>query len=385
MGNSESQYSVQGSRRSSFTLPNRQKPYSVKLHSSKEDILSPHGWWRTGPHISGFKSKTVSRGCLSQHRSNQSSMMRHYDYITKGREAKRRISAQWNSSATAHTMPASENGPLEENGLVCNGRTVNGYKTPEREPKQQELEDHRSPRVMIKSDGSVRVEFSQISKNSTLPDENGGPVQLLKFSPTSQSVPTLDRESAPVANSPITRTSKCSSLSSEGSWYDSPWGPGGELNEYEGGSSPNRISETLPSVRIEYFDEKLPTRHLYLDPAMATTFPTAKDLPLANEKPFKHRSSFVCVMEEPVLDESSGARQYSSFTLPCSKPITENAGKKEAIRNRMRRLSDWTGSLTRRKKLLKVRVRLLERSVTLCRPECKASPILACYLMLYRI
>ncbi|XP_034163774.2 rho guanine nucleotide exchange factor TIAM2 isoform X2 [Pangasianodon hypophthalmus] len=353
MGNSESQYSIQGSRSSSFTLPNRQKPYSVKLHSSKEEVLSSHGWWRTGSRVSGFKSKTVSRGCLSQHKSNQSSISRHCDYIAKGREAKRRISAQWNGSPRAHVMPPSENGRLEENGRDCNGHTVNGYKTPERKPKPEELEDHSSPRVVIKSDGSVRVEFSQISKNSTLPDENGGPVQLLKFSPTSHSVPTPDRESAPAANSPTTRTSKRGSLSSEGSWYDSPWGPGAELNDDDDVSaSPNRVSETLPSVRIEYFDEQLPSRHLYRDPGMATTFPSAKDLTLANEMSFKHRSSFVCVMEEPVLDESSGARQYSSFTLPCPKPkpITENTGTKEAIRNRMRRLSDWTGSLTRRKK-----------------------------------
>lgn len=354
MGNSESQYSVQGSRSSSFTLPNRQKPYSVKLRSSKEDVLSPHGWWRTGSRVSGFKSKTVSRGCLSQHKSDQSSMSRHYDYIAKGREAKRRTSAQWNGSP----RPPSENSRLEENGRDCNGHTVNGYKTPKRKPKTEELEDHSSPRVVIKSDGTVRVEFSQISKNSTLPDENGGPVQLLKFSPTSHSMSTPDREPALAVNSPITRTSKRSSLSSEGSWYDSPWGPGAELNEDDVDASPNRVSETLPSVRIEYFNKQLPPCHLYRDHGIATTFPIAKDLTLANEMTFKHRSSFVCVMEEPVLDESSGARQYSSFTLPCPKPkpITENVGKKETIRNRMRRLSDWTGSLTRRKKKSKVRV-----------------------------
>ncbi|XP_060789744.1 rho guanine nucleotide exchange factor TIAM2 isoform X3 [Neoarius graeffei] len=348
MGNSESQYSIQGSRSSSFTLPNRQKAYSVKLRSSKEDILSPHGWWRAGSRVSGFKSKAASRGCLSQHKSNQSSMSRHYDYVAKGKEAKRRINGQWNGSSRPHIM--SENSHIEKNEQDCNGHTVNGYKTPERKPKSEELEDHSSPRVVIKSDGTVRVEFSQSSKNSTLPDENGGPVQLLKFSPTSHSMPTPDRDSAPAANSPIIRTSKRSSLSSEGSWYDSPWGPGAELNEDDVGASPNRVSETLPSVRIEYFNKQLPPCHLYRDPGIATTFPIAKDLTLANETPFKHRSSFVCVMEEPVLDESLGARQYSSFTLPCPKPITENNGKKETIRNRMRRLSDWTGSLTRKKK-----------------------------------
>lgn len=348
MGNSESLYSVQGSRSCSFTLPDRQRPYSVKPRSSEEDLLSPHGWWKTGPRVPGFKSKTVSRGCLSQHKSSQSSMSRRYDCIAKGREAKRRISAQWNGSLRA----------CEENGRDRNCHAANGHKTPERKSKPEEPEDHSSPRVVIKSDGSVRVEFSQLSKNSTLPDENGGPVQLLKFSPTAHAT---DRDSAPAPDGLLAKTSKRSSLSSEGSWYDSPWGPGAELNiddDDDVCATPNRASETLPSVRIEYFDEQLPPRHLYRDTAMASTFPTAKDLTLANEAPFKHRSSFVCVTEEPVPGESSGARQYSSFTLPCPKPkpITENAGTKESIRNRMRRLSDWTGSLTRRKKKSKVRV-----------------------------
>lgn len=355
MGNSESQYSLQESRSCSFSHPNRQKPYSAKLHSSKEDVLSPHGWWQTGTRVSGFKSKMASRGCLSQHKSSQSSVSRRYDYIAKGSDVKRRISIQQNGSPRAH-----ENGHLEDNGQDCNGHDTNRCKTPEKKPKQEELEDHSSPRVVIKSDGSVRVEFNQISKNSMLPGENGGPVQLLKFSPTSQASSAPDRESAPAQNSPITKTSKRSSLSSEGSWYDSPWGPGAEPNDDEEilCATPNRVSETLPSVRIEYFDEQLPPRYLYREPVMAATFPSAKDLMLANETVLKHRSSFVCVMEEPVLDESSGVRQYSSFTLPCPKPkpVTENSGKKEMIRSRMRRISDWTGSLTRKKKKSKVRV-----------------------------
>ncbi|TTE07131.1 T-lymphoma invasion and metastasis-inducing protein 2 [Bagarius yarrelli] len=332
MGNSESQFQTQGSRSSSFTLSNRQEPYPVRCRTFKEDSLTPHCRWRTG---SSLKSKAEKRCGLSQHRANQSSLLRHCDYITKGGEGKRNISAQWN------------NGHFEENRRDCNGHALNGYKTPERKPKLEDLDDHSSPKVVIKSDGSVRVEFSHMSKNSTLPDENGGSVQLLKFSPTSHSVSTP--ESALVQNSPINRTSKRNSLSSEGSWYDSPWGPGIELN-YDGVCAlPNRLSETLPSVRIEYFDEPCIPRLLYRDPVMAATFSTAEDLKLANELSFKHRTPFLHVMEEPVLAESSGARQYSSYTLPCpqTKPTAENSGKKEIIKNRMRRFSDWTGSLTR--------------------------------------
>ncbi|XP_036448586.1 T-lymphoma invasion and metastasis-inducing protein 2 isoform X2 [Colossoma macropomum] len=372
MGNSESQYSLQGSRSNSFVLPGRQKPYSLKFRSAKEGVLPPHSWWRVGSGVSGFKSRAMGRGCLSQPKNHQSYMSRHYDYVTKGRDVKR--TSQWNGSSEhlrsrGHVMLPTENGCHEavgENGDstysrgACNGHAVNGHKTPERKSKLEELEEQSSPRVVIKSDGSVRVEFNNIPNNSLLPDEYTGPVQLLKFSPTMDSLPTpsavthgSDREATPVAASSITRTSKGSSLSSEGSWYDSPWGTGGELNEDS--ASPNRVSETLSPVRMDFFDQQLPgitISDLYRDPSMAATFPTAKDLPFSNDTAFKHRSSFVSVMKEPAEEECPGAKQYSSFTLPCrkSKPIADNTGKRESIRSQMRRLSDWTGSLTRKKK-----------------------------------
>uniref|UniRef100_A0AAR2KND4 TIAM Rac1 associated GEF 2a n=1 Tax=Pygocentrus nattereri TaxID=42514 RepID=A0AAR2KND4_PYGNA len=372
MGNSESQYSLQGSRSNSFVLPGRQKPYSLKFRSAKEGVLPPHSWWRVGSGVSGFKSRTMGRGCLAQPKNHQSYMSRHYDYVTKGRDVKR--TSQWNGSSEClrsrgHVMLPTENGCHEavgENGDstyslgACNGHAVNGHRTPEKKSKLEELEEQSSPRVVIKSDGSVRVEFNNMPNNSLLPDEYTGPVQLLKFSPTMDSLPTpsavthgSDREATPVAASSITRTSKGSSLSSEGSWYDSPWGTGGELNEDR--ASPNRVSETLSPVRMDFFDQQLPgitISDLYRDPSMAATFPTAKDLPFSNDTPFKHRSSFVSVMKEPTEEECPGAKQYSSFTLPCrkSKPVADNAGKRESIRSQMRRLSDWTGSLTRKKK-----------------------------------
>ncbi|XP_066531573.1 rho guanine nucleotide exchange factor TIAM2 [Hoplias malabaricus] len=374
MGNSESQYSLQGSRSNGFMLPGRQKPYSLKFRSAKEGVLPPHSWWRVGSGVSSFKSRAMSRGCLSQPKSHQSYMSRHYDYVTKGREGKK--NGQWSGSSEClrasrgRMMLPSQNGchdALREDSAHgrgdCNGHAVNGHGTPERKSRLEELEEQSSPRVVIKSDGSVRVEFNNISNNTLLPDEYGGPVQLLKFSPTIDSLPTksavtvgAEREATPVAAGSITRTSKGSSLSSEGSWYDSPWGTGGELNEDN--ASPNRVSETLSPVRMDFFDQQLPgitISDLYQDPSMAATFPTAKDLQFSNDTPFKHRSSFVSVMKEPAEEDCSGAKQYSSFTLPCrkSKPIADYTGKKESIRNQMRRLSDWTGSLTRKKRKAK--------------------------------
>ncbi|XP_062863270.1 rho guanine nucleotide exchange factor TIAM2 [Trichomycterus rosablanca] len=374
MGNSESQYSFQGPRSNSFTFPVRQKPHSEKFCTAKEEFLTPNGWWKTGSRVSGFRSKAMARGCFSQPKSNQSTLSRHYDHVSKGRDVKRRLSTQWKSSSErleSNGVLPSENGYHESLGKNdgafrsdCNGHTGNGYRTPERKARLEELEDQTSPRVVIKNDGSVKVEFNQVSKSSLLPCESGGPVQLVKFSPTSQSVPSIvphmgsDYETAPVAASSITRTSKGSSLSSEGSWYDSPWGTGGALNNDDRDLS-NRVSQVhVHSVQTERFSQQRPgtgISDLYRDPSMAVTFPTASDLKLANELPFQHRSSFVCVMEEPDIEEFQGLQQYSSLTLPCRKSegITDNAEKKESMRNRMRKLSDWTGSLTRRKKKLK--------------------------------
>ncbi|KAL1257965.1 hypothetical protein QQF64_011209, partial [Cirrhinus molitorella] len=56
-------------------------------------------------------------------------------------------------------------------------------------------------------------------------------------------------------------------------------------------------------------------------------------------------------MEDLGSEGGSEEKQYSSFTLPCRKPkpFLDNNGKKVSIRNRFRRISDWTGSLTRKK------------------------------------
>lgn len=371
MGNSESQYSVQRSGSNGFILPGRQKPYSLKFRSAKEGVTPPQGWWRVGSGVSGFKSRAIGRGCLSQPKSQQSYMSPHCDYVTKGREVTN--NGQWSGSSEhlqsrGHMMLPSENGcHVAVSTYVrgdCNGHAVNGHKTPEKKSGLEELENQSSPRVIIKSDGSVRVEFNNISNNSLLPDEYAGPVQLIKFSPTMESLPApsavtqgSDCEATPAATN--SRTSKGSSLSSEGSWYDSPWGTGGELDEDS--ISPNRTSETLPLVRMDYFDQQLPgitISDLYRDPSVAATFPTIKDLQFSNDTPFKHRLSFVSAMKEPAEEECPGAKQYSSFTLPCrkSKPITDKTGKKESIRSQMRRLSDWTGSLTRKKRKSKVRL-----------------------------
>ncbi|XP_016331364.1 T-lymphoma invasion and metastasis-inducing protein 2 isoform X3 [Sinocyclocheilus anshuiensis] len=361
MGNSESQYSIQGSRSNSFIIPGRQKPYSFKGHSAKEDILSPLGFWNAGSGYSGLKPRNIGRSS-SPSKSNRTFMSRQYDYITH--KLKSGANSQWNGVSEdllpggCLTLP-SENGCLygshKEKGNPS--YAVNTMKTLEKSSRLAEMEDQSSPRVVIKKDGSVRVEFNNSSNSSLILDDCTGPVQLLKFSPTLESnscvsgvTPSLEAHfGAPQAVASF-KSSKGSSLSSDGSLYDLPWGTSVELHDSDNGS-PN--SQSI-STKVGFLAEQLPaitTADLYRDPRFAATFPTVKDLQFSNNSHLKHRSSFVSVMEELGSEGGPEEKQYSSFTLPSqkTKPFLDNNGKKVSIRNRFRRISDWTGSLTRKK------------------------------------
>uniref|UniRef100_A0A8C1K4T3 TIAM Rac1 associated GEF 2a n=1 Tax=Cyprinus carpio TaxID=7962 RepID=A0A8C1K4T3_CYPCA len=367
MGNSESQYSIQGSRSNSFIIPGRQKPYSFKGHSDKEDILSPLGFWNAGSGFSGLKPTNIARSS-SPSKSNRTFMSRQYDYITQ--KLKSGANSQWNGVSEdllpggCLTLP-SENGCLygsykEKRKL---NYAINTMKTLEKSPRLAEIEDQSSPRVVIKKDGSVRVEFNNSSNGALILDDCTGPVQLLKFSPTLESnsclsgvTPSLEAHfGAPRAVASF-KSSKGSSLSSDGSLYDLPWGTSVEVNDSDNGS-PNSRRQSI-STKVGFLADQLPaiaTADLYRDPRIAATFPTVKDLQFSNDSHLKHRSSFVSVMEELGSEGGPEEKQYSSFTLPSRKPkpFLDNNGKKVSIRNRFRRISDWTGSLTRKKRKFK--------------------------------
>lgn len=275
-------------------------------------------------------------------------------------------------------------------GADLNGCTLNGQ-TDEHEA----LEEQSSPRVVIKKDGNLRVEFTNTSGNPVLLDGASGPVQLLKFSPNLQAAftPSLPGSSGsrqdghhsgppPTSASSTARTSKGSSLSSDGSWYDSPWGPSTELCEQDQPRSASRTSVHSPTHQLDSFTEQSPPVSMtdfYKDSAMAATFPTASDPPSRLHPPPSgqrpHRASFASVLDVPLEEESSEACQYSSYTLPCRRPKAHTVGedldrhpdqeqggpdsgfnKKDSIKNRMRRFSDWTGSLSRKKRKSQVRL-----------------------------
>ncbi|XP_056151536.1 rho guanine nucleotide exchange factor TIAM2 isoform X1 [Lampris incognitus] len=390
MGNSESQYSIQGPKGSSFIFPGKQKPYSLKFRSTKEDGLSPHTWWKNTPGGSGYKARSVGRGCLSPSKSRQPYSTRHYDYISKGARTSPN-EHRWHGSPVLNVprrhMPDDYDNPY---GAELNGHSLNGHST-----GHEGLEEQSSPRVVIKKDGSLRVEFTNNSGSALLLNEASGPVQLLKFSPNLESTSTSSLPGSsgrrpeghhsgppPASTSSTARTSKGSSLSSEGSWYDSPWGPSTELCEQDQACPPGRTLVHSP-IQLESFTEQSPPMSitdLYSDPTMAATFPTAKDLssqfqaPPSGRRP--HRASLASVLDVPAEEECPEARQYSSYTLPCRRPkahtmsdddldqypdpvldqYQEQSGpefsfqKKESIKNRIRRLSDWTGSLSRKKR-----------------------------------
>ncbi|XP_070835442.1 rho guanine nucleotide exchange factor TIAM2-like isoform X1 [Chaetodon trifascialis] len=389
MGNSESQYSIQGPKGTSFVFPGKPKPCSLKLRSAKDDALSPHLWWKSAPVGSGYKAKCVGRGCLSPPKSRQPYSPRHYDYISKGARGSP-TEHRWHRSPGCGMRRRHMSDDYEDNpyGAELNRHALNGHSD-----ECDALEAQSSPRVVIKKDGSLRVEFTNTSGNPLLLDEASGPVQLLKFSPhlESASTPSLPGSSGsrqdghcsgppPASTSSTARTSKGSSLSSDGSWYDSPWGPSTDLCEQDQPCSASRTLVHSPIHQLDSFTEQSPPvsiTDLYKDSTMAATFPTARVLssqlqdPAPGQRP--HRASFASVLDVPLEEECAEARQYSSYTLPCRRPKAhtmsedldqypdqeqhqEQTGpdfgfhKKDSIKNRIRRLSDWTGSLSRKKR-----------------------------------
>ncbi|XP_074517408.1 rho guanine nucleotide exchange factor TIAM2 isoform X1 [Sebastes fasciatus] len=383
MGNSESQYSIQGPKGTSFVLPGKPKPYALKLRTAKDDSVSPHTWWKSAPVGSGYKARCVGRGCLSPLKSRPPYSPRHCDYVSKGTRGSPG-EHRWHRSPGCGIRKRHMSDEYGDNpyGADLNGRTLNGHSD-----EHEALEEQSSPRVVIKKDGSLRVEFTNTSGNPLLLNEATGPVQLLKFSPNleSASTPSLPGSSGsrqdrggppPASTSSTARTSKGSSLSSDGSWYDSPWGPSTELCEQDQPCSASRTLVHSSIHQLDAFTEQSPPASitdLYKDSTMAATFPTARDLSShlqelpPGQRP--HRASFASVLDVPLEEESPEACQYSSYTLPCRRPKAhtisedldqypdqEQAGpdfafhKKDSIKNRIRRFSDWTGSLSRNKR-----------------------------------
>lgn len=422
MGNSESQYSIDGSKGTSFIFSKKQKPYSLKLHSTKDDVLSPHMWWKNASFGPGYKARCVSHGCLSPPKNHQSSSTQYCDYVSKGAKVSR-SEHRWHQSSGCGIRRRHTSDDYDENpyGTGLNGHALNGHSN-----EHKVLEEQSSPRVVIKKDGTLRVEFTNTSGNTLLLGEASGPVQLLKFSPNLESASTHSLPGSsgsrqdvhhggppPASTSSRARTSKGSSLSSESSWYDSPWGPSTELCEQDQSCSISRTLVNSPIHQLDSFTEQSTSgsiNNLYRDSTLAATFPTASNLSTHLQLPPSgqraHRASIASALDIPLEEECLESCHYSSYTLPCRRPkahtisedmkqYREQAGhqektghefafqKKDSIKNRIRRFSDWTGSLTHKKKKSQVSLAnmgLLTMFCTICR---HIGPISASHLKLF--
>ncbi|KAM9665333.1 rho guanine nucleotide exchange factor TIAM2 isoform 2-T2 [Trichechus inunguis] len=397
MGNSESQYTLPGSKNYSNTVTGaKQKPCSLKIRSIlAKDEKSLHGC-SNGSSGASYKSRSLARSCLSHSKSNQpyaSRLSGPTCKVSKGTSySKHRTNASGNDSQGSSAAFSPENGfsyvghqPADNHitSRDCNGHLLNCYGKNESVASTPPREDQKSPKVLIKTlgklDGCLRVEFHNGANHSKVPVEDSrGPVQLLRYSPTLESdsshVPEVRRNSSAEylsshCLSPTDsrlRSSKGSSLSSESSWYDSPWGNAGEMSELEGSFLAPSTPDPSLHAGFPPTDAKKPfnqstslssLRELYKDSALRGLPPSG--IRLSDEYIGMHAGLGNCVSFASDIDVSSRVEhrdpgQYSSFTLPCrkSKPLTEDTSKKDTLKSRMRRISDWTGSLSRKKRKL---------------------------------
>ncbi|KAB0360927.1 hypothetical protein FD754_005083 [Muntiacus muntjak] len=379
MGNSESQYTLQGPKNHSNTITGaKQKPCSLKIRGlHAKDDKSLHGWGH-GSSGSGYKSRSLARSCLSHFKSNQPYASRPGGPTCKaskgGAYAKHRTGAAGSDFQGTDAAFSPENGfhyvgrPPEENHSASrdcrNGHLLNCYGGNESIASTPPGEDRKSPRVLIKTlgklDGCLRVEFH----NGAAPpgaSPSGGPVQLLRYSAGS---PPSPRASPAAAARP--RSSKGSSLSSESSWYDSPWGPAGEVSEAEGSFAAPDTPE--PGLHAGFPTRDAPKpfsqsaslsslRDPYPNASLGSLAPAALRLSddyMGTRASLSARVSFASDMDVPARVERGEPGQFASFTLPCrkSRALAEEPSKKDTLKARMRRISDWTGSLSRKKRRL---------------------------------
>nr|XP_042704192.1 rho guanine nucleotide exchange factor TIAM2 isoform X1 [Chrysemys picta bellii]XP_042704193.1 rho guanine nucleotide exchange factor TIAM2 isoform X1 [Chrysemys picta bellii]XP_042704194.1 rho guanine nucleotide exchange factor TIAM2 isoform X1 [Chrysemys picta bellii] len=398
MGNSESQYSLHGSKNHANAASGaKQKPCSLKIHSihaNDEKSCSLHGWGHSSSGTS-YKSRSLARSCLSHFKSNQPYSPRLSDTVAK--TSKSSIHAKHRTNASGNYCQGSNAAFFPENGFhyigleaasnhvssrECSGHILNCYGKNESLASTPPPDDRRSPKVLIKTlgklDGCLKVEFHNSSNNKVSTEESNGPVQLLRYSPTLESKSndllevrrnssTDDTSSHRLSPTDSRlRSSKGSSLSSESSWYDSPWGNNGDINELDG----SYLTRSTPDTRIH---ASFPTndskksfnqssslsslRDLYKDTNLESSPSSAlrlSDEYIGTHASLSNRVSFASDIDVPSRVEHGGPAQYSSYTLPCrkSKPLNDDASKKDTLKSRMRRLSDWTGSLSRKKRKL---------------------------------
>ncbi|XP_073645864.1 rho guanine nucleotide exchange factor TIAM2 isoform X4 [Tursiops truncatus] len=392
MGNSESQYTLQGSKNHSNTITGaKQKPCSLKIRGlHTKDDKSLHGWGH-GSSGAGYKSRSLARSCLSHFKSNQPYASRPGGpscKVSKGSAySKHRTNASASDFQGNDAAFSPENGfhyvghPPADNHAAsrdCNGHLLNCYGRDQSVASTPPSEDRKSPRVLIKTlgklDGCLRVEFHSGGQHgAAAPGASVGPVQLLRYSAGAPPSPRASPAAATAATAAAAtvarpRSSKGSSLSSESSWYDSPWGPAGEVSEAEGSFAAPGTPEPEPGLHAGFPPRDAPKpfsqsaslsslREPYPDATLGSLAPAALRLSddyMGTRASLSARVSFASDIDVPARVERGEPGQFASFTLPCrkSRALSEEPSKKDTLKARMRRISDWTGSLSRKKRRL---------------------------------
>ncbi|XP_041831359.1 T-lymphoma invasion and metastasis-inducing protein 2 [Melanotaenia boesemani] len=347
MGNADSH--------SSFISPIKPS-CSLRFSSRREEVPSARSWWRSSSQGS---CRSRGRSYQSQYVAGAPHTSWRYEHAPRGREER---------------VQGSCRGQFEYRGSGG---------------ERASLESGGSPKVLLSKDGSMRVEFTNAR---VVPAE-----------------PQALAPSAAVGPEPSLRTSKGSSLSSDGSWYDSPWGTGGELTDsvficgqsgYNTCSS-TRTEETATSssgyntCSSALVEDMSPTSTHLLHPTETATGhnscsssghtedsgigdsvilqPDLTDLISPCNVYSSHHTlaAFPTAPEQlgttssssppgDIIQEAEGLirdveQRYSSHTLPCRKaePVNSTStgnNRKDFLKSRIRQLSDWTGSLSRKKR-----------------------------------
>ncbi|XP_062415745.1 rho guanine nucleotide exchange factor TIAM2-like [Pungitius pungitius] len=353
MGNTDSHSSFVPAPKSSSTL---------RFSSRREEAPSARGWWRSNQ---GGGSRSRGRSHPNQHAAAAPPCTSwHYEHAPKPTSPQRLVRG-------------SPFGLVEDGG------------------EQSPVESGGSPKVLLGRDGNMRVEFT---------NTRGVPVEP-------QGPPSLP---APVTAEPSLRTSNGSSLSSDSSWYDSPWGAAGELadnvfaanrftEEAAAASTTSREYITVFSAQVDLSagssssadnadlavlaagyntcssgrTEDSGIGDSVIIQADLTDFgPASPDgvhhsaLPSfptdTTSRPTPGSSALLLPLDDVIQEkeESGGGvakQRYSSVTLPS---------RKDFLKSRIRRISDWTGSLSRKKRRIQETNDSQTTDVCIDRPDC---------------
>lgn len=355
MGNTDSH--------SSFVPPVKS---SLRFSSRREEVPSARSWWRS----SQAGSRSRGKSYLNQHAAGPPYTSWTYEHANKA--------PRGGSRSPQRFIRGNQFG----GGGGSNGAS---------------LESGGSPKVLLSKDGSMRVEFTN-TRGVTMETQG-----LTGLPAATAAVPPVGE--------PSLRTSKGSSLSSDGSWYDSPWGTGGELadNVFVYSSARTEETATTSSGYNTVFSAQVDVSPGFNFPAAETdafasaagyntcssgrtedsgigdsvilqadltdfssasldsvyhntlpAFPTTPDALLQQ----RTAVSSSTLMLDDVIHEEEGSgggveQRYSSLTLPCrrAEPVSAAAAsnsRKDFLKSRIRQLSDWTGSLSRKKRRIQV-------------------------------